>query len=118
MTIEGDAMTSKTLKQAEINHLRRLVAWVDCEIGQSPEEFVATVKDIAPHIDELSDGAKQRLVESHEKKASVPKYVRQAVKALRKTLAGTEGDTVDAELVDDPSDENAIGHEGKQKLLE
>lgn len=107
-------MTGKTLSQAEINHLRRLVGWVDCEIGQSPEEMIETVKGIAPAIGDLSDEAKQRLVASHEKAASVPKYVRQAIKALRKTLAGTEGDTMDAELIDESQ---AIGAEGNQKRI-
>lgn len=94
----------KTISDAEINHLRRLLGWVSCEIGQSPEEMVATVKSVAPVFagEELSDEAKQRLVASHEKAAAVPKYVRQAVKALQKTLADTNGDTVDGELVEGP----------------
>lgn len=90
-----------TLSKSEENHLRRLLGWISCEIGQSPEELIETVRKISPAFDDLSDEAKQRLVESHEKSASVPKYVRQAVKILEKRLQGTAGDVVDAELAEE-----------------
>lgn len=92
----------KTLSNAEINHLRRLLGWVECEIGQSPEEIAETVKSIAPAVGEPDDASKQRLVESYEKAASVPKYLRQAVKALKKAMADQQGDVVDAELTTEP----------------
>lgn len=88
---------SKTLSTAEINHLRRLVAWVDCEIGPSPEEMIDTAKRIAPAVGEVSDEGKQRLMSSLAKSANVPKYVRQAVKALRKAVEQAPGDIVDIE---------------------
>lgn len=97
---------SKTLKDSDVNHLRRLLAWVECEIGQSPEELVKVVGEIAPVVGEPTDEAKQRLVESYEKSASVPKYLRQAVKALKKSIAGAEGDIVDADLI---SEQASIG---------
>ena len=50
------------MKRSDLNHLRRLVAWARCEIGQPPDEHVATVQHLAER--------------------SVPKYVRDAVKAL------------------------------------
>ncbi|MDU8350713.1 hypothetical protein RYA05_02275 [Pseudomonas syringae pv. actinidiae] len=107
---------SKTLKDAEVNHLRRLLAWIECEHGQSPEELVATVKEIAPAIGDLSDEAKQRLVASHEKAASVPKYIRQAVKMLRKSIADTEGEIVDAELIAEQESIDSQLAEGTKRL--
>ena len=72
------------MKRSDLNHLRRLVAWVQCEIDQSPDELVATVRTVADKLGhpEISPEAKQRLVESHDKARLVPKYVRDAVKAL------------------------------------
>lgn len=72
------------MKRSDLNHLRRLVAWVQCEIGQSPDELVATVRTVADKLGhpEISPEAKQRLVESHDKARLVPQYVRDAVKAL------------------------------------
>ena len=89
---------SKTLSTAEINHLRRLIAWIDCEIGPSADEQIATAKKIAPAVGPISDKAKQRLVDSAEKAAAVPDYVRKAIKALRKATANVDGQIVDAEL--------------------
>lgn len=91
---------SKTLSSAEINHLRRLVAWIGCEIGESPEEMIETAKAIAPGVGEVSDEGKQRLQASLEKSANVPKYVRQAIKVLRKAVEQTQGEIVDGEIVD------------------
>lgn len=88
-------MKSVRLKQSEINHLRLLLGWIGCEIGQSPEEFVQTVKRIAPAVQDIDDDAKARLLAHHQKSVSVPKYVRAAVKALRKAMEPTIGQTVD-----------------------
>lgn len=88
----------RPLTDAEANHLRRLLGWVACEIGQEPAEMVETVRKIAPAIGhDISDEAKSRLVQAHHESANVPKYVRAAVNALRKTMAQTVGDIVDAE---------------------
>jgi hypothetical protein len=85
------------MKQSELHQLRRLLGWVRCEIGQTPDELTATVLGIAAGIDTgITDDAKRRLVEAHDKARNVPKYIREAVKALEK-LTGP-GDTIgDAE---------------------
>ncbi|MGB3069781.1 MAG: hypothetical protein WBC18_14600 [Ottowia sp.] len=72
------------MKRSDLNHLRRLVAWVQCEIGEGPEEVVARMKGIAGTLGhpEISDEAKQRLVHHHDHARAVPQYVRSAVKAL------------------------------------
>ena len=35
------------MKRSDLNHLRRLVAWVQCEIGQSTDELVTTMRNLA-----------------------------------------------------------------------
>lgn len=90
---------AKTLSKAEVNHLRLLLGWVSCEIGHSPEEFLKTMAEIAPSIDdELNQEAKNRLIASYNKSANIPKYVRQAVKQLQKAIKDVPGEIVDAEL--------------------
>ncbi|HJV75461.1 MAG TPA: hypothetical protein VJ654_14640 [Noviherbaspirillum sp.] len=84
------------LTDAEINHLRRLLGYVRCEIGQEPDEIVSTVKKIAPAIGDISEEGKKNLVEWHDKSSSVPKYVRAAVKALEKTIVQHQGEILDA----------------------
>jgi hypothetical protein len=81
------------MKHSDINHLRRLLGWVRCEIGQSPDEVAATVKSILPAIGPVGDAAQRRLVEAHDTARAVPKYVRDAIQALEKNVA--TGDVVD-----------------------
>jgi hypothetical protein len=88
-----------SLSDAEINHLRRLLSYVRCEVGQTPEEFVATLKSIAPAVGpEISAEGRQRLKKQYDKSTAVPKYVRKAVEALQKTLVKHSGEIVDADL--------------------
>ena len=72
------------MKHSDLKHLRRLVGWVRCEIGESPEEYVAGVQAIADKLGHpsIDDAARQRLVEGYDRRCAVPKYVRAAVKAL------------------------------------
>lgn len=72
------------MKQSDLKHLRRLVGWIRCEIGESPEEYVAGVQAIAEELKHppIDDAARQRLVEGYDRRRAVPKYVREAVKAL------------------------------------
>lgn len=72
------------MKQSDLKHLRRLVGWIRCEIGESPEEYVAGVQSIAEELGHppIDDAARQRLVEGYDRRRAVPKYVRAAVKAL------------------------------------
>ncbi|RZZ81437.1 hypothetical protein [Pseudoxanthomonas winnipegensis] len=86
------------LTQAEANHLRRLLGWVRCEVGQTPDEIVSTMQQLAPKLPEPNADAKARLVEHHAQAAAVPKYVRAAVKALEKLLVKQEGTIVDVPL--------------------
>ena len=72
------------MKQSDLKHLRRMVAWIRCEIGESPEEYVAGLQTIADKLGHppIDDAARQRLVQGHDRRRAVPKYVREAVKAL------------------------------------
>jgi hypothetical protein len=70
------------VKQSELNHLRRLLGWVRCEIGQTPDEVVETARVIADAGIQPGEYGKQALVEAHDKARRVPKYVRAAEKAL------------------------------------
>lgn len=79
---------NRALTKTEVNHLRRLIGYVRCEIMQSPDELVATVK--SPYE------GKQRLVESYEKAIAVPKYVRDAIRALNMVIIENQGEILDA----------------------
>jgi len=74
---------------AELNHLRRLIGWVRCEIGQSPDEMIATMNEVARLLGNLplEEAERARLVEAHANSVNVPKYVRSAVKALEKIVS-------------------------------
>lgn len=85
---------AKELNKAQVNHLRRLLGWVRCEIPPSPDEVVKIVHGIAPVID--NEDAKQKMVAWHREAASVPKYIRAALKALEPVVAEAKGEIVDA----------------------
>lgn len=93
------------MNRAEMNHLRRLLGWVSCEIGQTPDELEVTIKALSDKLGpvDIDDAGKRRLVEVHDKARAVPKYVHAAVKALRKTV-GDLGEVVG----DEPSLQAAL----------
>jgi|SRR5712671_4538041 len=72
------------LTRAQVKHLRRLVGWIRCEAGQTPEELVETVRRIAPAIQDISEEGKGRLIESYREAKRIPKYLWAAIKALDK----------------------------------
>ena len=85
------------MKQSDLNHLRRLIAYERLENGPEPEEIKAMMQDFAAKgMPEPSPEAKQRMVEWHDKSRRVPQYVRAAVKALSKYL-NDKGEISDAE---------------------
>ena len=95
-TAIGDVQQIGTfLSQSDINHLRRLLAWVRTEIPPTPDDVVSIVKAIAPILNPEEHA--QKMVEWHREATSVPQYLRAASKALDKTLraidsAGKAGD--------------------------
>lgn len=82
------------MKQSDLNHLRRLLGWVRCDIGQDPAAQQQTMIHIAGKlgIDSIDSDAKARLVEGYRRAEAVPVYVRDAVKALEKALAAAGSD--------------------------
>lgn len=88
----------KTIKQSDINHLRRLIAYVRCEIGEDEQKTIQRYTEIAGIVDtEPDEAAKQRIMESIKKAANVPQYIRRAIAALEKVI-DDRGDIVDAEV--------------------
>ena len=88
---------SKQLSKAQVNHLRRLLGWVRCEIPPAPGEVVAIVKSIMPVIG--SPEAQQKMVEWHREASSVPQYLRAALKALEPVVREAAGEIVDGNPV-------------------
>lgn len=86
------------LTDAEVGHLRRLLGWVRCEIGQSPEDLEATLRKITPAVaPEIGDEGRLRLKEMYDKSVNVPQYIRAAIKALEKTLVAQDGVILDVD---------------------
>lgn len=88
---------ARQLSKSQVNHLRRLLAWVRCEIPPPPEEIKTIVRGIVPQFDGISDEGKARLVEWHREATSVPLYIRAALKSLQPVVADIDGEIVDAE---------------------
>ena len=106
----------KTIKQSDINHLRRLLGYVKCEIGEDEQATIKRYAELSGIVDhDLDEAAKQRIVESVGKAASVPQYIRRAVAALEKVVRES-GDTVDAE--DSVVSEIAVNESGRLLIKE
>lgn len=80
------------MKQSDLNHLRRVLAWLSCEMGQEPAAMVEMTAAIVAKIGPITDpeGARIRLQEGYDKAASYPVYLRQGVKMLTKALRDHE----------------------------
>ncbi|MFY3460532.1 DNA-directed RNA polymerase subunit alpha C-terminal domain-containing protein [Achromobacter xylosoxidans] len=93
------------MKQSDMNHLRRLLGWIRCDIGQPPAEQQRTMISIAEKLGEcgIDTDAMARLVEGYRRAEAVPVYIRDAVNALEKLLPapgrgpGAEGPRAAAE---------------------
>ena len=86
------------MKHSQVNHLRRLLAWVRCELtGQTPEEVMETIREISPAFPNPTDHQKQVLLKMHDDAKHVPQYVRDAMKALE-PLVRDSGTVVDGEI--------------------
>lgn len=87
------------LTHVQVNHLRRLLGWVRCEYGQEPAAYAEQAKEMITKLEgagfKTSDDAKAYIAESYMHKASTPKYVRAAVRALEKLLVKQDGVIVD-----------------------
>ena len=102
MQLTGDSNTpALPLTDAEVNHLRRLLAWMRCEWMLSDDMQAGFVETCGWLVDDGSispEEAGRHLMERAAKINRCPAYVRQAVKMLTKALRDHEraSGTVDA----------------------
>ena len=93
LSLTGDNNTpAMPMTDAQVNHLRRLLAWMRCEMGQDPAEMVVMANNMIAKIGPLQDpeGAAIRLQEGYDRASSYPAYIRQAVKMLTQALRDHE----------------------------
>jgi hypothetical protein len=79
----------KTLKQSDINHLQKLLGWVECLIGQDESQVVELAKNLAPKLIEIGKDpseVKDVFIDDLKRSQQTPLYVRAAVKTLRKII--------------------------------
>jgi chemotaxis protein histidine kinase CheA len=87
------------LSQAEINHLRRLLAWLRCEnaaLYLEPEQHLEVAQKLSETLNkEQMRSYEERIVKAFNR---WPKYVHDAVRALGKTIHQIDGNVTDAEF--------------------
>ncbi len=94
MKLTGDANTpALPMTEAEVNHLRRLLAWLRCEYTLDPDMQRGYLSGASEAVRLGIASEEQASAIVHEKAASInrcPAYVRQAVKMLTKALRDHE----------------------------
>ena len=90
------------MKQSDLNHLRRINAWVRLELGSSPDDLKEIYKDIMPAVlsvgiedqshlpstgierpeEILSEFTKEQMVKSMDRAQKVPERLRVAVREI------------------------------------
>ncbi len=88
----------KQLSKSEVNHLRRLLAWMRVEycLDENMQRGGLTaIKMLLDSGDISQEQADFALNRKAEQIRQVPAYLRQAVKMLQKAIADTESETVD-----------------------
>lgn len=84
-----DIQAAMPTTDAEVNHLRRLLAWIRLEHGLDEDMmrgYIEGATIAVRHDPSCQDRAQQLVQERADKIASVPLYVRQAVKMLTKAV--------------------------------
>lgn len=107
LVLTGDNnIPAMPMTEAQVNHLRRLLAWLDCEymLGEDRQRglITAVVKCRDMTIATGRD-AKELLREKAEQVNQVPAYVRQAHKMLSKALLEHDKKSGIVEATDDLS---------------
>lgn len=94
MMLRGDAIVpDMPMTDAEVNHLRRLLAWMRCEWMLDPDMqrgYLLGAEDAVRHGFTTSDQAGTDLQRKAAEINRCPAYVRQAVKMLTKALRDHE----------------------------
>lgn len=90
MTLTGDENTpAMPMSEAEVNHLRRLLAWMRCEWmldDNMQRGMIEAINHLGAGGFITHQQASQAVAERAEKINKCPAYVRQAVKMLTKAL--------------------------------
>ena len=90
MTLTGDGnVPAMPMTDAQVNHLRRLLAWMRCEYMLDEDMqrgYLQGLQMCAAHGLADEERANELLAEKAEQINRVPIYVRQAVKMLTKAL--------------------------------
>lgn len=86
---------SQELTDAEVNHLRRLLAWMTCEFNLSEEgqRGILTGLNMAVAAGVSVDRAQTVLDEEAERIRRVPAYIRQAIRMLTKAVRDHDAKT-------------------------
>ena len=100
----GDVEQDLEFKKSEVEHLRRLLAWLRTEYLLDEHMQAGVVQGLTKSLEAgfaTEAQARQIAEETAAKIQQVPLYVRQGVKMLTRLLAAHDqrGDTVDAEVV-------------------
>ena len=77
------------LNKANENHLRRLLGWLECELGVNSDQIIAIAQNMADKTSgdiELQSLIKPELERAFNKSQNTPKYIRQAIKQLKAEL--------------------------------
>lgn len=96
----------RQLTDAEVKHLRQLLAWMRCEwcLDEDMQRgSLSAVKSLMDSGDITQEQAQRQIEHRAAQITTVPKYVRQAVKILTKTIRkfdGQKGAALDVETRD------------------
>lgn len=90
LTLSGDDNTpDMPMTEAEVNHLRRLLAWLRCEYTLDENMQLGTLKGVSASVEHgfaTPEQVSAIVQETIEQVNRVPAYVRQAHKMLTKAL--------------------------------
>lgn len=94
MTLRGDEnLPDVALKVAHVNHLRRLLAWLECEYTLNEHMQAGVVHGVTELVESgltSPERASEVLQTTADRVNRVPAYVRDAVKSLKKAIADHE----------------------------
>lgn len=94
LQLTGDAITpALPMSYAEVNHLRRLLAWLRCEYTLDPDMqrgYLIGAAECVRHGFATEERASEIIQEKADQINRCPAYVRQAVKMLSKALRDHE----------------------------
>lgn len=94
LQLTGDSnVPAMPVTEAQVNHLRRLLAWMRCEymLDENMQRgMLGAVRDLVESGAVTPEVGSQHIAERAEQINHVPAYVRQAVKMLTKALRDHE----------------------------